>query len=90
MSRRRGVTGLKPRVFERYAERYVRYVVGCATRISKGDGDFRDDLVQEGLIALWRFDRSRVRGRGEATERAYVKTVVLRSMLMYRRRMRFT
>ncbi len=34
-------------------ERHARWLRYLADRLSRGDRDLRDDLVQEGLIALW-------------------------------------
>ncbi|MBK6457176.1 MAG: hypothetical protein IPF87_14065 [Gemmatimonadetes bacterium] len=37
----------------RRGERHVRFMRFLADRLSSGDRDLREDLVQEGLIALW-------------------------------------
>ncbi len=43
----------------RRGERHVRFMRYLAHRLSNGDRDLREDLVQEGLIALWMLPEER-------------------------------
>ena len=43
----------------RRGERHVRFMRFLAHRLSSGDRDLREDLMQEGLIALWMLPEER-------------------------------
>jgi len=64
--------------FQSLLTRYRPMVRGLARRLAQGDADLREDLEQEGMIALWRLPPLRLaaaRDRG-----SYVRSVVRYAM----------
>lgn len=49
------------RRFAQLAERYMIGIARMAAKRADGDRDLADDLMQEGLIALWRIDAEDLR-----------------------------
>lgn len=82
-----GVRALRGTVLR--GERHVRFLRYVADRLSRGDRDLRDDLLQEGLIALWRAPETTAglpAGEAERVERR----VVVHRMLHWVRQERRT
>ena len=67
--------------FARDLGRYRRQIEDMARQLSDGDRDLREDLAQEGLIALWQLRRERIR----RNEPNYVCQSLFRRMLMFLR-----
>ena len=65
--------------FTRDASAYSGMIERLATRLCKGDPDLRDDLAQEGLIALWQLKRERIR----EDETKYVRRMLFLRMSMF-------
>jgi DNA-directed RNA polymerase specialized sigma24 family protein len=69
--------------FDARVETYRSVIEGYARRLAGGDLDLEEDLVQEGLIALWRHDSRRVL----QNERAYITQTIYQAMALFRRTM---
>jgi DNA-directed RNA polymerase specialized sigma24 family protein len=64
---------------------FLPYLRRTAHRYARGDLDLEDDLVQEGMVALWRIDPLRVRGRaGRSVE--FIRRVIVSAQIDFARR----
>lgn len=64
--------------------RHQKFLDASATKLSGGDRDLREDLRQEAMCALWRFELARVRGN----EASLLRDVIRSAMVGFLRRER--
>jgi DNA-directed RNA polymerase specialized sigma24 family protein len=72
------------RQFEGMVGRYIPFLARSAQALAAGDRDLQDDLVQEGLVALWRIDPAQL--RAAQFPKRLVQTILLNAQLMFLRR----
>jgi hypothetical protein len=61
---------------------FMPYLRRTAHRYARGDLDLEDDLLQEGMVAIWRIDPMRIRGP-VAQSQSFVRRVIVSAQINY-------